>query len=651
MIKNPGSVWAFIIFASILLLATFPIQENKSFHSQEELDYFKAHFLNVDPVDPSIIFPTFSTCEGCHGYDRQMNAMLDANGNDVNVVDNWRATMMANSAKDPFWRAKVSHEILLSPADSLEIQTKCTSCHAPNGHYTATLRGAEHYTIHEMLLDTIAMDGVSCASCHMIAREGVGQTFSGLINYDTNRVMYGPYDFPFEQPMSNFVGFKPVYSEHINDAGICAPCHTLITDSKDLQGQFTGEEFVEQATYHEWLNSAFAEVDGPHFATCQSCHMPRIEDSVVISSNYIFLEGRSPFAIHELVGGNTTMLKLMKEHKDTLGINAQDEHFDNTIANTFKLLTEQSAELVISHQSSTTDSAFFNLDIKNLTGHKFPSGYPSRRAFIEFVALTEQGDTLFHSGQMHEDYSLAHEDNNFEPHHKVISKEDQVQIYEMVPLDVTANFTTGLERAFNTVKDNRLPPLGFTKDHFAYDTTMILGRANSDLDFNLVDGEEGTGSDALQFHIAFDDYEGLIQVYAKMYYQPLPPKWMKEIFEASSMEIEFFKSMFENADQAPVLIDSVGLDSTYVSPVSTKEPTPVSDKLVLYPNPSDGTFIHLDLDPELEIQSIELYSTKAQRLKSYDPSQRQLTLNINSGIYFLKVRTYSGILTKKLIVN
>ena len=50
---------------------------------------------------------------------------------------------------------------------------------------------------------------------------------------------------------------NPCIGAHINDAGLCAGCHTLITETADLDGNLTGDEFVEQATYHEWLNSIF----------------------------------------------------------------------------------------------------------------------------------------------------------------------------------------------------------------------------------------------------------------------------------------------------------------------------------------------------------------------------------------------------------
>ena len=67
--------------------------------------------------------------------------MVTDQGVDVNVVDDWRSTMMANSAHDPFWKAKVSHEVQVNPAHQAQLEDKCTSCHAPAGRHDKHLLG------------------------------------------------------------------------------------------------------------------------------------------------------------------------------------------------------------------------------------------------------------------------------------------------------------------------------------------------------------------------------------------------------------------------------------------------------------------------------------------------------------------------------
>jgi hypothetical protein len=45
-------------------------------------------------------------------------ALTRPQGRDVNVVNDWRSSLMANSARDPFFRAKLDHEVLVNPAHS-----------------------------------------------------------------------------------------------------------------------------------------------------------------------------------------------------------------------------------------------------------------------------------------------------------------------------------------------------------------------------------------------------------------------------------------------------------------------------------------------------------------------------------------------------
>ena len=99
--------------------------------------------------------------------------------------------------------------------------------------------------------------------------------------------------------MQIYVGFDPVFSDHIYSSGVCAGCHTLITETLDENGVATGNSFIEQATYHEWLNSSFPSQG----KECQTCHMPFIEDSVVIATDLLALKKRYPFGLHQFFWG------------------------------------------------------------------------------------------------------------------------------------------------------------------------------------------------------------------------------------------------------------------------------------------------------------------------------------------------------------
>ena len=626
------SIVGFVILVLILVLSLSPTKPRATtFHSAEEQQYFSmvaAHGI----VDSALIFPTAASCAGCHGPDPMQNAYIDNEGNDVNLFDDWQTSLMANSAKDPFWRAKVSHEVATFPQHQVDTEDKCTSCHAPMGHYTKRIRNQGKYGIHDLLVDTVGMDGVSCGACHQMSEQDLGNLFSGKLNYDTTRVMYGPFEFPFAPPMRDFVGFTPEYSEHIIDEGLCAGCHTLVTNSYNTDGSLSENFFAEQATYHEWLNSAYALGEGKQ--TCQNCHIPRIEDSIVISANYAFLEGRSPFGLHELVGGNVTMLRLMKENKDALGIKATDAAFDATIAATEDMLQRRSLDLEMNVAlGQSSDSLLIDVKVTNLAGHKFPSGYPSRRAVLQFSVVASTGDTLFQSGTFDDQWEVAGLDPEFEPHYNRIENESQVQIYEFVTGDSDGKFTTLLEQAFAGLKDNRLPPLGFKKDHSTYDTVTIVGAALMDTNFNISDsGFEGTGSDMIQYHIPLNGYSGTVDIHAAMVYQPLPPRWMAPMFATQTDEIDTFKSMFDANDNEPVYMVRDTIANLLVNSTSTIQ---LVEQLVsIFPNPTaDGKII---IQSENAIKHIQCVSNAGLSIPlSLDGEQT--TLPDPAGTYYLHI--------------
>lgn len=616
----------------------------EAFHTKDELEYFALRANGDLPIGGNDLFKASGECAGCHGHDVTGFASTDAEGNDVNVTDDWRATMMANAAKDPFWRAKVSHEVLVNPNHQVELETKCTSCHAPQGHYNAMHNGQPHYTIADMRLEPVALDGVACVACHQQSPDSIGLLFSGNLKYETD-VVYGPYQAPpaiFGSPMLAWVNLDPLYGEHVSEGTFCAGCHTLFTETVDMDGVLTGDQYPEQATYHEWVNSVYEETN-----SCQSCHMPRIDDPVVISSGYTFLEGRSPFGLHHLVGGNTFMLKMLKENITELGLSANETHFDSVIARTKRLLQYETLDLELSEVGRDADTAYYSLRLFNKAGHKFPSGYPARLAFIEFITTNLNGDTLFASGLLDEDYNIVNRDETFETHFDVITQPDQVQIYEMVMGDVNGNPTTTLERAAYPLKDNRLVPVGFSTSHFSYDTVRIAGQALIDENFNYLDGQEGSGTDDIRYHIPLYGYDGPLNVSAKVYYQSVPRKWLDEMFEYESEEIDLFRDLFEAADHTPELIAAATIDS-----VSTSVFAPVQQKqLLAYPSPTTDGYITIEV-PESDKMRVTMFDVSGKVL--FD---EEMIVNRNfkfvvpdqKGIYLIHLSSDKSVYTTRVV--
>jgi len=638
---------ALLFTVFIFSLSFRPSEKKGKFHTEDELTRLMVGNL---PTGENSVFIGSGKCMGCHGNDPLDFANMTMEGIDVNQTDNWRATMMANSAKDPFWRAKVAHEVAVNPEHQLELEDKCLSCHAPQGKFASLYDGNPHYTFAEMLNDSIALDGVACGACHQQQPELAGIDFSGVLHYNPDTA-WGPLfniadgDFPLFAPaMTSFVGIEPVGHPKVSQSEYCAGCHTLQTNTVDLSGNFTGGLFVEQATYHEWLNSSYNN-DELLQQECQGCHMPRLDESIVIASGYAFLPGREPFGQHWLVGGNTFMLELMKNRIEELGIAATTEQYDVVIDRTLNLLQNETAMLDLTEGEIDGDTARYSLKLSNLAGHKFPSGYPSRRAYIEFVVTDENGEEIFHSGKLMPNYEVQGQNADWEPHYDIISNDvEEVQIYELVLGDVNDNVTTVLERADHAIKDNRLVPVGFTTSHSAYDTTLIVGGAETDPNFNFFNGNEGSGTDEIRYHVPVLGVDGAITVTARLMYQSLPPKWNEEMFAVDHPTINSFEEMYWAEGADPVQIESTSVESVVVGVENAESWFTLSD------NPSSNGIISMNVGQN-NISKVSLYSLdgKLVQTQKVSGSKYRMNLPVSKGSYILVVETSKGNIVRKVM--
>jgi hypothetical protein len=89
------------------------------------------------PLEQGRHFNGSGNCAICHTY------MFDESGLDVSTDKLWRATMLANAARDPYWLATVLSEINLAPELSETIQKKCATCHMPMAEFSAVAEGSK----------------------------------------------------------------------------------------------------------------------------------------------------------------------------------------------------------------------------------------------------------------------------------------------------------------------------------------------------------------------------------------------------------------------------------------------------------------------------------------------------------------------------
>ena len=505
--------------------------------------------------DKNEFFTAAGNCVACHKNN------IDEAGNDVSFGEYWRSSMMANAAKDPYYLAGVSMNIDRFPEYSAAIESKCSTCHMPMAHLSDSFYGEENlifgtegYLDSQHPLHKMALDGVSCTACHQIQDEELGEfsSFSGDFTIDNNtpmgaRILFGRFDLhqSSQNIMANSSGFISQQSDHLFESELCATCHNLYTHYVLEDGTFSDEWFPEQTPYTEWLNSDFATR-----STCQDCHMPTAEGSVVLSS--MGPGGpRSPFATHGFVGGNVYMLGILKDFGGELGVQAGAEHFDATLERTLTHLQSNTAELSISPPVLENSLLSFDITTNNFTGHKLPTGYPSRRVWLHVRIEDGDGQLIFESGAVEESGAIIGNDNDenplaFETHYNEITSPDQVQIYESLMHDVSGDLTTVLLSASSYSKDNRLLPEGFDKTSVT-DDIAPYGDAVTDDNFS-------GGGDSVTYQIDTGSSDGPFLVNVELLYQSISFRWAEDLSTYDTQPSQLFTDYYNTQSNQSVVL-------------------------------------------------------------------------------------------------
>ncbi len=199
--------------------------------------------------------------------------------------------------------------------------------------------------------------------------------------------------------------------------------------------------------------------------SCQSCHMPDVESAPIAS---VLGEPRERLARHTFLGGNFFMLRMLNRFRASLGVIAPGPELEAAARATLRQLETETAAVAITRAQVVDGRVEADVNIRNLTGHKLPTGYPSRRVWVHLTVRDAAGAVVFESGAVDAAGRITGNDNDadakrFEPHHEEIRSADQVQIYEAVIAGRDGAVTTGLLTATQFVKDNRLLPRGFDK--------------------------------------------------------------------------------------------------------------------------------------------------------------------------------------------
>lgn len=446
------------------------------------------------------IFTTSESCAECH----------------ASFVSDWAQSMHSNAARDPYFIAKLSNEVMFGSF----VEEECAKCHTPLAKIEARLEGRvvrilgngflnESSNLHEF-----AIEGVSCTLCHQIKRNNIsGNYLIDPIAKKPERAVYGPFIPAYGIEMYRSVGYFPTKSEIFLKADFCGNCHVLYTPTVE-EGKIV-KHFPEQTTFFEWMNSIYNPKK-----TCQSCHMKG--DSFVISTRPENLFERQA-KHHHFSGANVQILKLMG---DEIGARRAEDQL------------KSSAEIKIISVKIREGEIEILVEITNNAGHKFPTGFPSRRAIVHLVVEDSSG-IIFESGRVLKNGKVVGEDYP-EMHYDLITSDDQVQIYESVMMAGDGNYTTDLLKAHGYLKDNRILPKGF-RISSAHPDTIPIG---------VEDDNFSPGKDRITYLVK-KDFKRPLKIRAELLYQPISWPFIEGL--KSTPEVEEFRKMLEKVELTTIV--------------------------------------------------------------------------------------------------
>ncbi len=389
----------------------------------------------------------------------------------VTISTDWSGSMMAQSARDPVFYAAMAVANKYASKAGNNAGEFCIRCHSPTGW----LAGHSEDISGQSLRGT-DLDGIQCEYCHrsvdpLDPDTSVAPLTFAVPGYGNGmhvvQRMSEPKRGPFD---STSAPHTTRYDPFQSRSELCAVCHE-VSNPFNTTGQdriFLSPHLYApiERTYSEWLMSAYSAKGDS--GTCQSCHMPSAAGYMCV---YTTSPLRPDIASHDLTGGNTFVPSILPDFWPGLDTNALAAGSARASA-----ALGRAAELTLDAYR-LGDTVVASIRVTNLTGHKLPTGYPDgRRIWIGVVGRNAAGDTLFRSGSYDTDSARLLPDAQIRIYEAVFGLTDSAAL--RYGLAAGASFHFALNDTI--LKDNRIPPMGFTNAGFATRLASPVGATYAD---------------------------------------------------------------------------------------------------------------------------------------------------------------------------
>jgi hypothetical protein len=268
--------------------------------------------------------------------------------------------------------------------------------------------------------------------------------------------------------------------------------------------------------------------------------MPAAADTPIAS---VLGEPREQLARHSFLGGNFFMLRMLNRFRGDLGVIAPAGELEAAAQATIRQLQTETASVAIARAELAAGQIEADIVVRNLTGHKLPTGYPSRRVWLHAIVRDGAGRIVFESGAITTEGLIQGNDNDadggrVEPHHEEIRSPDQVQVYESVMGRPDGTPTTGLLQATQFLKDNRLLPRGFNKTTANKDIATI-GDASKDATFT-------DAGDRVRYLVTVEKSSGPFAIEVELRYQPIGFRWATNLRDYDAPEPRRFVRYYDS---------------------------------------------------------------------------------------------------------
>jgi hypothetical protein len=164
---------------------------------------------------------------------------------------------------------------------------------------------------------------------------------------------------------------------------------------------------------------------------------------------------------------------------------------------------------------------------------------------LAFVQVYE-GVALFESGAADKEGRIVGLRENYAPHRDLITRPEEVQVYQAIMGDANRQPTWSLLRAAAYLKDNRLPPKGFRPTGQDAEHIAVQG-VDNDLNFHA----RASGRDEVTYRIPLGNAKGGLKVEVELLYQSVPPGTVARLLKSGEPAAKEFTALYKGANKQP----------------------------------------------------------------------------------------------------